>query len=270
MLAAGAALVGREGLSLTLEHVNMEELIVAAGVSRTSSYRKWPTKDAFAADLLLHVAKTTQLSTQTAPYVEAISRILDTVPLDLSNAQARHDLVVEGFRSLMNADFKASLESPAWRNFVAIRAAQGSLPAGELRDQIGEALQGTELRLGAYRAGVTGRISTLLGYRLRNPEAIDWATLAELISAAFTGVLIRGNSDPAGVIAERVCAPFGSSYRTGWNQAALACGSIYFGALEPNPETDWNQQLISETAALLSNPAEMFALLWPSDPTPRP
>ena len=61
MLDAGARLIAAQGLSLSLEHVSMEELISDAGVSRTSSYRRWPTKDLFAADLLLHLARNTRL-----------------------------------------------------------------------------------------------------------------------------------------------------------------------------------------------------------------
>lgn len=57
MLAAGAELVGRTGLTVSLEHLSLEDLIHAAGVARSAVYRRWPYKDLFFADLLRELAE---------------------------------------------------------------------------------------------------------------------------------------------------------------------------------------------------------------------
>lgn len=168
MLDAGTRLVGEQGLSLSLEHISMEELIADAGVSRTSSYRRWPTKDAFAADLLLHIAGQTQLSTDRAPYLDAIRNLPPELTEHLDTAQGRRDVAVEVMRTLAIADFSGSLASPSWRSFVVLRAAHGTLPAGELWDRLTEAL--TTSSVGSPTSAPTPCA------RPPQPWAIDWLT----------------------------------------------------------------------------------------------
>ncbi|MBM7788515.1 TetR/AcrR family transcriptional regulator [Tenggerimyces flavus] len=61
MLAAGAKLVGRTGLTVSLEHLSLEDLIHAAGVARSAVYRRWPYKDLFFGDLLRELAASLSL-----------------------------------------------------------------------------------------------------------------------------------------------------------------------------------------------------------------
>ena len=56
MLAAAVALIGERGMSVSLEHLSLEEIIQAAGVARSSVYRRWPYKDLFFSDLLVELA----------------------------------------------------------------------------------------------------------------------------------------------------------------------------------------------------------------------
>lgn len=266
MLDAGARLVGVQGLSLSLEHVRMEDLIADAGVSRTSSYRRWPTKDAFAADLLLHIAENTRLTTDSTPYADALGAVPAALLDGLETPQGRRDLVVEAFRLLTTADFTAALESPAWRSFVMLRAAHPSLPAGELRDRVTAALAHTERGFAAYRAQALAGAAALIGYRLTAPDAVDWPTLAELSGASFTGMLVRAFSDPDSVLADRACAPFGSSAPAAWNLATLAAGGVFFGATEPDPTTPWDAERIAATRALLADTPAVLATLWPDRP----
>lgn len=262
MLDAGARLVGRQGLSLSLEHVSMEELIKDAGVSRTSSYRRWPTKDAFAADLLLHIAEGTRLTTTFAPYADAVRQIDPVLVEGLDSPAGRWDLIVEVFRVLTSADFAASLASETWRSYIVLRAAHGSLPEGELRDRISAALGRTERGFTTYRAGALQAASGLMGYRLRDPEAVDWHTLAEFVSASFTGMAVRAFSDPGSVLAERLCAPFGSGHRAPWNLAMLASANAFFGATEPDPGVAWDAARVAATKEQLADVDGLLGRLW--------
>jgi AcrR family transcriptional regulator len=53
MLDAAGAMIGRTGLTVSLEHLSFEDVIHQAGVARSAVYRRWPYKDLFFSDLLL-------------------------------------------------------------------------------------------------------------------------------------------------------------------------------------------------------------------------
>lgn len=260
MLAAGVEHVAEHGLSLSLEHLNLEELIATAGVSRTSTYRRWPTKDAFAADLLLRIARDTQL-TDLAPIAESI-RSIPARTLALDTEQARRDAIVEIFRVLTDADFAAALGSTTWRSYLTLRAAHPGLPDGDLRAHVRVALDATERRFTEHRSAVLGAAASLMGYRLRDSDAFGWHTLAESLNATFSGLLIKAFADTDAATRTRQCAPFGSSRPAAWSLVALASGSHFFGALEPDPAITWDterervvtQQLTDLDTALAAKP----------------
>lgn len=262
MLEAGARFASQQGLSLSFEHLSMEELIADAGVSRTSSYRRWPTKDAFAADLLLHIAENTRLTADFAPYSAAISAVVAPLIEGLDSEQGRRDLLVEIFRAITDADFAASLGSESWRNYLVLRAAQGGLPEGELRSRVSAALRQTERGFNAYRAGALAAASGLMGFRLGDPASIDWATLAEFLSAAFTGLMVRAFADPESVLTERLCAPFGSSRQAPWTLATLTSGQLFFAATEPDPGVVWDAERVALVRAQLADLDGTLGVLW--------
>ena len=56
MLRAALAMVNRNGLTVSLEHISFEDVIREADVSRSSAYRRWPRKDLFFGNLVLELA----------------------------------------------------------------------------------------------------------------------------------------------------------------------------------------------------------------------
>jgi AcrR family transcriptional regulator len=87
MLAAATAMVGKNGLTVSLEHISFEDVIRDAGVSRSAVYRRWPYKDLFFSDLLRELARgsspaiaggnSTATATATAAVREALLAHLD-------------------------------------------------------------------------------------------------------------------------------------------------------------------------------------------------
>ena len=57
MLQAAVAMVNRTGLTVSLDHISLEEVIRDADVSRSAVYRRWPYKDLFFSDLVKELAK---------------------------------------------------------------------------------------------------------------------------------------------------------------------------------------------------------------------
>lgn len=267
MLAAGASYVAEAGLSLSLEHLSMEDLIREAGVSRTSSYRRWPTKDAYAADLLVHLARTTRLSDDFTGYASALTEPALDVGL-FEAPQGRRDVVVEAMRRLTQADYEQSLASTPWRNYVMLRAAHAGLPDGRVRTEVAQALRETERTFRTHRARALQASAALLGYRLNDPETFDWDAIALLLTATFTGVIVQAFSEPDVVHTTTLRRPFGASSPALWSPAALASANVFFSAAEPDPTITWDAPHLAATRAALSNPGTILSRLWTATSTP--
>ena len=264
MLAAGKAYVDQEGLSLSLEHLSMEDLIREAGVSRTSSYRRWPTKDRFAADLMLHLARSAALTDDLTGYVDAVRTLDPTLLAGLATGQGRRTLIVEAMRVITQADFEGSLASTSWRSYVVLRAAHGGLPDGDLRRQVAVALGETERGFLTSRAAALATSADLMGYRLRDPETTGWDDLAQLLSAQFTGLLIQAYSDEDAVLRTTMRRAFGSRVESPWCAATLGPAALFFGATQPDPSVVWDAARITAAERLLADFDTTLAAIWAS------
>ncbi len=254
MLDAGLSFVAEQGLSLSLEHLQMEELIQAAGVSRTSSYRRWPTKSVFAADLLTRIAQATDLSGDVPGLAEALASIPSELFTRLDTAQGRHDATVEVLRVVMDRDFTAMLESAEWRAYIALRAAYIGVLDGELRTRVADALSETERRFTKRRSKTFRTLTELLGYRLREPDSAAWDQLSLTLNAVATGMLVHAYSDPV-VTATTDKAAFGSTRMAAWSPATQAEAGIVFGAIEADPDIAWSAERIEALRDRLTHAA---------------
>lgn len=255
MLDAGVRFVADQGLSLSLEHLSMEELIQAAGVSRASSYRRWPTKDLFAADLLLKLAMATELSGDIPGLPGALAAIPEEAFASLDTEQGRRNAVVEVLRVVMDTDFLAMLRSADWRSYIALRAAHIGLPDGELRVRVADALSQTERRFTGTRAAAFEVLAELAGYRLRRPDPQAWQRLSLTVGAVATGMLIRGYSDPEAVIGTSELAAFGCTIPAHWSTSTLASVGILLDAVEPDPAVVWDAGRVAALRARVGDAA---------------
>lgn len=255
MLNAGMNFVAEQGFSLSLEHLQMEELIRVAGVSRTSSYRRWPTKNFFAADLLIRIAQATDLSRDVPGLPEALKSIPAQMLDDLNSPEGRHDVAVEVLRTVVDADFAAMLESSQWRAYIALRAAFTGALGDELRAHVANALSDTERRFTRQRAQTFHALTGLLGYRLRDPLTTSWDQLSLTLNAVATGMLIHAYSDPAAVTDKKKITPFGSSHLAAWNPATLAEVGAILGAIEPDPKITWSPEHSAKLQTQLTDAA---------------
>lgn len=268
MLKAGLQFVAQQGLSLSLEHLSMENLIQAAGVSRTSSYRRWPTKDTFAADLLLTLAQAADLSGDVPGLTEALAATSGAAFVELETQQGRRNAVVEVLRVLFDTDFLAMLHSADWRSYIALRAGHIGLPAGDLRTRVAEALAQTEQRFTRARAAAFRMLADGMGYRLRHPDPEAWDRLSLTIGAVATGMLIRGYSDPHAVTATVVVTALGSTAPAPWSTSTLASAGIFLDAVEPDPAVVWSPDRIAALRAQAGDLAGTISAALASLPTP--
>jgi AcrR family transcriptional regulator len=251
MLRTAVAMVHRTGLTVSLDHIGLEDVIRDADVSRSAVYRRWPYKDLFISDLVKQLAAT---ATPTIVAAElAMIRQIAAEHLDwLETPELRHGLVMELFRQLSLLDFQALYESAGWRTYLALHATFMSLADGALREEVGLALAQSEREHRARVAQAWEQLAGLLGYRLRPESGVTFEIVAMLLDAAIRGLVIMALSTP-GIATQRVQArPAGAVTADEWSVPALGMVGIASGFLEPDPAVEWDAERIAGVGRALS------------------
>jgi AcrR family transcriptional regulator len=251
MLATAVAMVNRAGLTVSLEHISLEEVIRAADVSRSAVYRRWPYKDLFFSDLVKELAATAT-PTVIDEEIALIRRVVADRPGWLDTPELRHGLVVELIRQLALLDFRSLYGSPQWRTYLALQATFLSLADGELRDQVQAALARSEHDHRARVAKAWELLTGLLGYRLRPGLGATFETLATLLGATLRGLVVMALSLPELAAQRAAGSPFGAATREEWSLAALGIAGTASAFLEPDPDVEWNDERRARVRKALS------------------
>jgi AcrR family transcriptional regulator len=255
MLAAAVAMISERGLSVSLEHLSLEEVIHAAGVARTSVYRRWPYKDLFFGDLLVELAEAAVLGRGYGSMPAVIETYLAGElerPAGVAPEQDRRDFFVELLRVISLADFEAVSESEQWRTYIALHATHLGLPDGDLRRRVGESLARSEQRLTESRAAVFGRLAPLAGFRLvggPTDQEEGFRLLSLAAGSVTTGLVVKAFADPSLVRDRRSLAPFGTSREAEWSDSGLVQVGVVLSHLEPDPDASWDGGSVRRLAA---------------------
>ena len=252
MLQTAVAMVSRSGLTVSLDHISLEEVIREADVSRSAVYRRWPYKDLFFSDLVKELACSATPTIVEEEY--ALIRHIVTERLDwLDTPERRHGLVIELIRQVALFDFETLYGSAQWRTYLALHATFLSLAGGQLRDQVGEALAQSERD---HRAGVAKAwefLAELFGYRLRPELGASFDALAALLDADMRGLVIQALSEPDLAAHRAQASPFGALGEDEWSLAALGAASIATAFLESDPTIEWDQQRLARVRESLTS-----------------
>lgn len=244
MLRTAMAMVNRAGLTVSLDHISLEEVIREADVSRSAVYRRWPYKDLFFSDLVKELARTATPTIVDEEY--ALIRRIVTERWDwLDTPEGRHGLVIELMRQLALFDFETLHGSAQWRTYLALHATFLSLADGQLRDQVGEALAQSERDHRARVAKAWEFLTELFGYRLRPELGASFETLAALLDATMRGLVIQALSEPELPAQRAKASPFGAVGEDEWSLAALGAASIATAFLEPDPAIKWDGERVA-------------------------
>jgi AcrR family transcriptional regulator len=183
MLDAGRQLAHEVGPALTIEHLRLEEVIQRARVPRSSVYRLWPYREDYIDDLLCYLAgEGSWFSDRTVvdpeTYDLAVRVVTDNLPM-LATPEGRRALMCEVVRITATRNYEVLAESLPWRLHMALIATLGSTRSGGARRRIAAALEDTQRRSRASLVTVLSHLSTMLGYRLRDPAfSLDHVQLA--------------------------------------------------------------------------------------------
>ena len=197
MLDAALAALAADGLSLGLDHVRFEDVVRAADVSRTSAYRRWPTREPFVEDVLVEVARGVDLVGVPVVVGERAADLLAARREDLRSQAGRYELFVELVRLSFQADLEAMVASAHFRTYLALRYGFAQAVAPGLRERIATALVGSERRSVARGVTVLTGAMGALGMRLAPPLAAPdgFEQLARSIAATSLGFVAEAVND---------------------------------------------------------------------------
>lgn len=231
----------RGGLTVSLDHISVEQLIREAGVSRTAFYRRWPSKDLFLRDLIKELARNA-VPGIVEEEIEAIERVIAERVEALTTPEDRDDLAAELIRQLALMHFEMLNQSATWRTYLAVNLACASMADDDTRHQVRTALAQSEKAHIRTVAKVLELLAGLVGYRLRPEAAASFETIATLNTAALHGLITMAISDP-GLATQRLwAAPLWTAKSAEWSLPAMALASILTTLLEPDPEIDWQAE----------------------------
>ncbi len=253
MLDTAKQMVEESGLTVSLEHIGLEDVIRDAGVSRSAVYRRWPYKDLFFSDLLKELARGSDpaISGSNREALAAVHRIiLDRLDW-LRVPERRVALIAEVARQGALREVETFHESPQWRTYLALHATFLSLPEGDLRDEVRSALAASESGVSARLAETYRRMAGLLGLRMRPESGASFTTLAGLANALVRGLVIMVPSTPEIITAGATANPFGAAEEAEWSQPGLGLGSLFSALIEPDPEVDFDDARIEEVRRAL-------------------
>lgn len=258
MLGAAARMIGSTGLTVSLEHISLEEVIREADVSRSTVYRRWPHKDLFFSDLIRRLARDAT-PTILAEEQELIRKIVGRRPDWLRTPEQRQGLIAELFRQLSVLDFQTLSRSAGWRTYVALHATFMSLTDDELRRQVRDALAQSEREHIAKIAAAWQHMADLLGYRLRAEPGATFEDLATLVHAIMRGLAIMALSMPELASQRRQARPIADAGTADWSLPALGLAGLASAFVEPDPGVNWDTERITavrEALAALALPPD--------------
>lgn len=259
MLETAAASLTESGLTVSLEHLRLEDVIRDAGVSRSAVYRRWPHKDLFLADLLVLLAQShhqlSPVSSQraTATVRDKVLQNLEQMGTENGRLQVLTDLL----RVLVLEDFQESYASDQWRTYLALTVTVISLPQGRLRTQVQQALTESEALLTEQVATSYRTVAELFGMRLRPRMQTTYGTLARLGTATIRGLIVQAFASPE-VVDERVTGSlFGREGE--WSLPALGLIGTITTYLEPDPDVEWSADAIEDLRQRLESTEDLFS-----------
>lgn len=165
ILAQALTMLETTGLTVSLEHLGIEELIRAAEVPRSAFYRLWPSKDLFYADLLEHITVST--SPADSPFhpasLQLAAQVLHANAHRLATPAGRRAVAEEMWRIAGKLNVEALAASTSWRDTTALIATINGVADASQRESLVRSLRATEERRIQIMAGHYDQLVAMLG-----------------------------------------------------------------------------------------------------------
>ncbi|MFT4135570.1 hypothetical protein [Microbacterium sp.] len=229
--------IQQTGLTVSLEHLRLDELLELADVPKTSFYRVWTSKDRFFARLLEELVQPE--GGVGAAYDPETIRVSGLVirqhPELLATAEGRERLMREMVRVGAHRNFTALLGSVGWRTYMAILATLPGISDEGARERIKTALQRAENEFLDRMADFYRELLPVLHYRLR--PGVTTRHLAAAGAAVVEGLVQRNVVSPE-LVGGMLPGPAIDGGTTDWDLAALGFLGVIQALAEPDPDYD--------------------------------
>lgn len=219
------------GLTVSMAHLNMEELIRIADVPRSSVYRTWGSKEAFYVELMERMVAPGPEGSYADDVVRIARRVVDRNEPLLGTAHGRRSVLEEMVRSTVTQSFHGAARSLAWRSFTALAVAVPTLD-DEGQQRILAALEASHARIIDQVADLYTEVLPVFGMRMK--AGFDVRTAIATGSAAMDGLIRLGITDPA-TVSSRICKPGPDGEPVEWELPAVAFLAILDAMIEPDP-----------------------------------
>ncbi|GAB19892.1 hypothetical protein GOEFS_096_00690 [Gordonia effusa NBRC 100432] len=233
MLDAALEMLGDDGLTVGVSHLNMEEIIRLAGVPRSSVYREWDTKEDFYVELLIALVEPgpAQALAFDVETLQLAIKVVDDNVERLTTRGGRHAVLAEAIRIAGERNFQALNESPTYRTVTALVAALPTFEDAQ-REKIAKALVDSEVYYPERVAQFYRMFLPVMGFRVR--EGISELQLAIASASVVEGMTRRGFTTPD-VVATPVSYPGIDGEPVDWHLAALTLLGVIEFMVEPIP-----------------------------------
>lgn len=263
IIATALSEIAAHGLTVGLDHLSLEKVIAASGVSRATAYRIWPSKQQFLADVIVASVRSTTLDVDSEQEVGRISALLDQHPDFATDADTRRHVVVDGLRISIQADLERIVSSPQWSTYLALSATSRGLPEGVLKTEVASALAQADQRFTDHRVTVYARLPRLLGYRLRPPldEPTGLSLLSQAAGALMTGFVVKIGTQPHLLTDTFVLPAFGAR-DLAWTVPTFALTGLVLSYLEPDPDVTWGPDQVERSRETLAEITGVLTEAW--------
>lgn len=229
---AVAMLTESGGPTVSMAHLNLEELIRIADVPRSSVYRSWGSKEAFHVELMERMLEPGPEGSYADEIVSVAEAVLEQNRHRLGTAQGRRATLTEIVRRTVTESFHGAARSLAWRSFTALAVTVPTLDPPD-RERVLVALATSHARIVDRVADLYAEILPALGMRAR--DGFDVRTLVVTGSSAMDGLIRLSLTDPATVVS-RTVRPGPDGEPVEWELPAVAFLAIMDAMVEPDPD----------------------------------
>ncbi|MBD9699912.1 TetR/AcrR family transcriptional regulator [Flavimobilis sp. GY10621] len=221
VLASALSMLETTGLTVSLEHLSIEDLIRAADVPRSAFYRLWPSKDLFYADLLEHI--TIESEPSETPFdpttLDVAAQTLQSNIHRLGTPDGRRAVTEEMLRLAGRRNIDALTASASWRDAFALVATINGVADPTQRENLVRALKAGDERRTQIMAAQYTQLLALLGCGLQ--PGVTAETLARVGARIIEG-FAQGQMRRPDLDSTMIMRPGLDGEPVAWHPAALA------------------------------------------------
>jgi|GEM_PF-1911432 len=227
VLDAARADIEANGLSVSFDHLPLEEYIRRADVPRTSTYRIWNSRERFVADLLHDMfAGESNFAVEEFAGTGDIEEHLRLVAGTLTTPERRREAFRTCMRIAGDAQSRIVVDSRNWRSFMLATACVSSVQPGAPREAMEQVIAEVMLRVTTMMSQWYVALIERMGCRLR--DGVTPAAFASVVRGVLGSLAQQQQQNPA-VAGTALVETGPSGEQRAWSLTAI----VFAGAVEP-------------------------------------